>query len=647
MGNMWKKGIKGSESLDIISSDDEEICVIAGPGTGKTFALKRKVLRHLEEGSDPSKILVVTFSRTAASDIKEELLELGFKGTDKIIASTLHSFCFSVLNREGVLDYTGRKTRILLDYEKRIMLEDLRNLGLGSISQLKKRLIAFEAGWARLQTEEPGWSRDENDRIFQKKLLDWLIFHDSMIIEEIVPETYTYLRDNPASPENNKFDYIFVDEYQDLNKAEQKLLELLAGNGSSVMVIGDEDQSIYESFRHAHPEGIKEYNENHSKGIKPLNTCRRCPQNVVSIASELINNNEIRYFSKDLKTIPEKSDGEITLVQWSSLDAEVEGIVDYIKKKVDEDSLDIGRILVLSPNREIGHMIRDRLNEMEIKAYSFFSEQELKKGNPKKNDECEHKQAFTLLTLLAHPEDKVALRCWFGFGSSNLKAPSYKILHDYCNSESEDIFNVLEQIIREEIKIKGINPIIKEYIDLKILLDELKSLKGYELVDKLFPEDKSWSNQFRSLLNDVTDDSSALDIFEVLRLNITQPEMPTDVDYVRIMSLYKSKGLTADLIIITSCVDGIIPFKVRGLNRDDSKRHLEEQRRLFYVGLTRTTNILVISTFLQLPSSLAHRIMPNLILRRRGGNVRTRTSPFISELGSEAPRVINGDRWTY
>ena len=123
--------------------------------------------------------------------------------------------------------------------------------------------------------------------------------------------------------------------------------------------------------------------------------------------------------------------------------------------------------------------------------------------------------------------------------------------------------------------------------------------------------------------------------------------MPTDVDYVRIMSLHKSKGLTADLVIITSCVDGLIPFRAKDLEGELKKRQWEEQRRLFYVGLTRTTDTLIISTFSQCPSELAHKFMPNLRLRRRGGNVRTITSPFISELGSEAPRMIKGVDWTY
>ncbi|WP_416182754.1 3'-5' exonuclease [Methanobacterium sp.] len=109
------------------------------------------------------------------------------------------------------------------------------------------------------------------------------------------------------------------------------------------------------------------------------------------------------------------------------------------------------------------------------------------------------------------------------------------------------------------------------------------------------------------------------------------------------MSLHKSKGLTADLVIICSCVNGVIPSPDLKLSLNDRKRLLEEQRRLFYVGITRTTNILVISSFRFLPVKIARNMMPKVHIMRRWGNLMTRSSQFISELGPNAPKTINGD----
>ena len=126
----------------------------------------------------------------------------------------------------------------------------------------RDRLQAFAAAWAREQDQEPGWAEDETDRRFQAVLDEWLRFHEAMLIGELVPVALRYLRDNPNCPERRQFDHVLVDEYQDLNRAEQSLIDLLSENGK-LTVIGDEDQSIYESFRYAHPEGISRFHETH------------------------------------------------------------------------------------------------------------------------------------------------------------------------------------------------------------------------------------------------------------------------------------------------------------------------------------------------------------------------------------------------
>ena len=127
---------------------------------------------------------------------------------------------------------------------------------------------------------------------------------------------------------------------------------------------------------------------------------------------------------------------------------------------------------------------------------------------------------------------------------------------------------------------------------------------------------------------------------EVLRVGITQPELPTDVDYVRVMSLHKSKGLTADLVIVAGCIEGLLPF-ILGDTRAEEERMLEEQRRLFYVAITRARQILFLSSVSELPRDLAHRIGAQV----RGGNpshARTISSRFLAELGQSRPAAIRG-----
>jgi DNA helicase-2/ATP-dependent DNA helicase PcrA len=137
------------------------------------------------------------------------------------------------------------------------------------------------------------------------------------------------------------------------------------------------------------------------------------------------------------------------------------------------------------------------------------------------------------------------------------------------------------------------------------------------------------------------DDVDAAALLEHLRVNITQPELPTDVDYVRVMSLHKSKGLTADMVVVVGCIEGLIPTLRDDLPPAEQARSLEEQRRLFYVAITRTRRILVLSSVTQIPRDMAYRMRA----RVRGGvrtHAATIASRFIAELGPTCPQPIRG-----
>lgn len=143
---------------------------LAGPGTGKTFALIRRLARLLESGVEPRRILVVTFARTAARDLVAAVARLGEAAAEELIPRTLHSYCFSILGRQRVLEATGRVPRIALDFERSLILADLEG-AFGSLTERRKLLLAFEAAWARRQSEEPGQPVEGLDQAFQDALL--------------------------------------------------------------------------------------------------------------------------------------------------------------------------------------------------------------------------------------------------------------------------------------------------------------------------------------------------------------------------------------------------------------------------------------------------------------------------------------------
>jgi len=215
-GMKWNEGLDGS-ARQIAELNHTPIRVLAGPGTGKTFALKRRVARLLQEGVSANRILVCTFTRIAAQDLKNELNELGIDGVEDISSGTLHALCFRLLGESDVFEITGRTPRPLLKFEERFLLQDLNKEDFGGINARKYRLQAFNASWARLQSEEPGWPTNSTDRMFQQDLDRWLRFHEAMLIGELVPESLKYLKNNPESPYRGLFEHVLIDEYQDLN----------------------------------------------------------------------------------------------------------------------------------------------------------------------------------------------------------------------------------------------------------------------------------------------------------------------------------------------------------------------------------------------------------------------------------------------
>jgi len=636
----WDDGLEGA-ARTIAAIEVSPLRVITGPGTGKTYALVRRAGRLLEEGVAPRRILVVTFTRTAAADLVKQLGELQIDGAGQVRAGTLHSLCFSILNRAEVFALTGRQPRPLLPFERRFLLEDLREEGLGTLHERERRLRAFEAAWARLQSEQPGWPQDETDRRFHAALLRWLRFHEAILIGELIPETLRYLRNNPACPEKAMFDHVLVDEYQDLNKAEQELIDLLSENGH-LAIIGDPNQSIY-SFKYAHPDGISLFHATHSgTHDENLIECRRCPQLVVRLANELIRNNH-GVVVQPLQARPGAHHGEVHVVQWDDPAQEAEGLARLVRVRICAGIVAPGRILVLCPRRLIGYAIRNALQEQMVSAHSFFHEEALE-GDPKNLDQCQAQVAFTLLTLLANAEDRVALRCWLGFGSPSLRRVAYERLRQYCENNATTPRAALELLASGDVGLPYTGELVERYRLLAQSLHSLEALQGQALADALFPPDQDWAESLRMLAGRIGDDFGAAELREALRIGITQPELPTDVDYVRVMSLHKSKGLSADTVIVAGCNEGMIPYIDPDVGPEEREQMLQEQRRLFYVAITRPTATLVLSSVAGIPREQAYSM--RVPVRGRDAHyARAITSRFLAEMGPDLPPVLMGHVW--
>ena len=637
------------EQRPISEKESRTLRVLAGPGTGKTYSLVRRVARLIERGADPRLNSSRHIHSSSSTGVGGGTWGLWVPRAAQVVRGTLHSFCFSVLRQANVFLQTGRSSRrIVLDFEVRFLLEDLRYGGdFGNVHARRRLLKSFEAAWAREQDQKPGWLIDDRDRQFDYALKAWLRFHEAMLVEEIVPETLRYLRDNPEAPERKQFDHVLVDEYQDLNKAEQSLIDLLRGSGT-LSVIGDEDQSIYEGFRYAHPEGITEFDKTH-EGTQTLTleVCRRCPKIVLEMAKSLIRANTGRY-PRQLLPKPDSPDGEVHVVQWKGMEEESDGIARFINTRIASGIFVPGQVLILCPRKQFGWLIKEKLSEQySLPVRSFFHEEQFS-GNPKNDSEegAFAQQAFTLLMLANNPNDRVALRCWLGFEDDTLSAVQYKRLYDHCRSNGQSPLEVLKALCEGRMSMEKTEKLVKRYQALVSALAALGGKTAREAFDELFPSGQDWAEPFRNYVQDLDETPLLGSYIETIRTSVTQPEMPTKADYIRVMSLHKSKGLTAEHVFVMGSIQGLIPTIDKALSLEEQQRALQEQRRLFYVAITRPKRTLVLSSILELPRKLAYSMGAHIVAGNREV-VKVVATDFMAELGPWCPDPLPGSRWKY
>ncbi|MCZ2444651.1 MAG: ATP-dependent helicase, partial [Flavobacteriales bacterium] len=411
----WDDNLEGPAKI-IAESDDRLFCVQAGPGTGKSFALQRRIMRLLQEGVIPETIFACTFTNVAANDLQKKILETGIYNAKNVLVGTIHSYCFKVLTRNSVFTGLHRVPRPLLTYELQPLYEDLKGGPFGNKRNVENLVEKFNAAWATRRTENPGWPTDDVEKMFHEEVIKWLKVHKGMLLGELIPLTLNFFRKNPHLPDLTQFKFVFVDEYQDLNRAEQELIRLISTN-ASLMVVGDVHQSIY-SFKYAYPDGIRDFPLN-NPGTKTqlLTICRRCPRQVVRLANELIkkNSHSSNAVLEEYKANPE---GDVHILNWINNEEETRGIAEIIDKYIHKKGFLPRHIVVLSPAAVFARDLSNKLSEFNIKNRNYFSD--IYKLNPAKPDVNKPLIALSLLNLINNPKDLVSLRCLMGFGEVGL-----------------------------------------------------------------------------------------------------------------------------------------------------------------------------------------------------------------------------------
>jgi DNA helicase II / ATP-dependent DNA helicase PcrA len=572
----WLEGLHGPHLPSMITSDKPVIRVVAGPGSGKTTGLKRRVQRLVEGEAVPhEQIFVGTFTRAIAADLRSEL------GED-IKVSTLHSLAYEML-RDHPSARQGYALRFLLGYEEQCLLYDIA----GDVTHL--RTLRDRQDALLRQQSARSERRALPDAQFAGAVANWLRDHNGMLIGEVVHLVTTAL-DAEDIP-RGQYDHVVVDEYQDLTAAEQELVELIWSQRGSLVVLGDDNQSIY-GFRFNHPGGIGEFatkwpSEDFDDLGIPEN--RRCGERIVHLANQMMAEAGSSNAPMEARSGRE---GDTSFVQWPTIDAEIDGLARYINSQPDKS------FLVMVPRRFIGHRLKDRIGS---DARTSFHQEVL-----------EHKlvqERFAAASVVADPEDRVAIRGWLGLHGNRSEHGDERnrIAYASLRNRPERGRGLLEAIVTGAISVSGAGQqnvrsrAVKGVELLEAvppdLIDRITYLFDPALADGIEEgEKREWVRRDLQQLRDaalaVAGRADTLaKVMSALRYRIATRAPLTEDEgepRVQIMTLHSAKGLQGDNIVIAGAAEQIIPAAA-----DDQSR--AEQRRLLYVAITRARNELIVS----------------------------------------------------
>ena len=376
-----------------------------------------------------------------------------------------------------------------------------------------------------------------------------------------------------------------------------------------------------------------------------LHECHRCPTRVVEVANNLIGHNLIRPSARSLHPVRSNGTGDIRIFQYQTIGQEISGVAQLVSAMI-ANGKSPGDILVLTQSRAFGIPLHEALVANSIPTKSYYAESEL--------NHQDAQRAFSLLKLFVNRQDRVALRWLIGVDGNNWHAAGYRRVRDHCEATGASPWECMNQLESGIIQLPYTNGVVTSF---RAVIHELAALEALtdlaSVVDHLFPDGHDETREARELallaLQDTGNNDREAFVRE-LSAAISQPEIPTEIEDVRIMSLHKSKGLSAPITIISGCVQGLLPRRPpEEMTPTARAQQLEEQRRLFYVGITRVkadltvgepgTLVLTYSRRMPVGDALKAGITP---AQQQYGLAVLHASQFIQELGPAAPRAVVG-----
>jgi len=644
----WNEGVQGEQSLVLINSEATTIRVQAGPGTGKTFGLARRVQRILAADGlnvPANDVLIVAFNRVIAKRLRTDIEERLGAGADQPRISTVHALCLQVV---------GEPIRLLLDHERDAMIYDVihdhPDLADG-YDDAKQALADHEAGIA------------ENLALWQA-VREWLTRHRAILISDL--PRLLLDRMHAGDYEGARYQHVIVDEFQDLTPGEQLLFMKLRRQGGSFVALGDPKQSIYR-FRGNDPEGLSKLetlDPDAEVTNVPLAACLRCPTDLVTAANRLMT------LHPPALEAGSASDANIHVVFWSKPEDEAKGmarhIVENIRACPDNDHL------VMVTRRQFGYRLREEMLEIapELSVDLTFSESSL--------ETWAVREAFIYFCALVDP-DPPTWRAWFSYKTPGPDADDYLAPKRNADAYLRFLTSTADNISREAVEhlaqgpntepggvgSKVVRERAKRFVELTAAFGPVLNQEPYAIIEAIFDSSR-WiggtlgtaetdmdllRSRSLAILEDIGESEPPnvrlQNLARSLRHQIAtrEPFAPSEEHDLQITTLWGAKGITADHVYVLGLCQPALPGSRRPEYPGTDLEFVREQRRLFYVSITRARGTLVLSRATRIRPWAAKRLGLGALKANWQQWARLEMSEFLRDIMPVLPDAEDGDQW--
>ena len=588
---------------------DGPLLIVAGAGSGKTKVLTSRIAHIIKEKKAfPNQILSVTFTNKAAKEMQNRVSKmLGSAATGLSWLGTFHSICAKILRKHATAaNLNSNFTIIDTDDQTRLIKNICKSENI-DIKQLAPRFILAIIDRWKNKGYYPSEVKVNNKDVYEKTILPLYKIYQQKLIDlnscdfgDLILHTVKILENYPDIRliYTTNFKYILVDEYQDTNFIQSKWLNLLSEKTKNLCCVGDDDQSIY-SWRGAEIKNFLEFDQvyKNTKVIR-LEQNYRSSQNILSVASNLISNNQNRV-GKTLTTTMEEGD-LVKLNCFKNGKDEAIGISDEIEKKLKK---------------------KYSFNQMAILVRAIFQTREFEErflkigmpyrilGGTKFYERAEIKDCVAYLRLIHQEKDDLAFERIVNNPKRSIGDTTLKTIHEFGkenNLSLESAANkMLEQnLIKPKTKIglsfflnalnKWRNDLIIKKINHVKLLQTILDESGYSAMLK---NKKDLDNENR--LENIKELLSAMKEFENLESFLEHVSLATSIDQewdgekINMMTMHAAKGLEFDVVFLPGWEEGLFPHQKS--IEEKGQNGLEEERRLAYVGITRAKKKAIIS----------------------------------------------------